>query len=348
MHLQIQKQFKNARVLWTDGTIHYLATGMHIFRIDSHTWHQEWIATLGSLAERCIAQFRWSRQLLRLGIHHLWPLSDGGLLVVVRKKAMRVSPEGNASIALAFPRGNKPAHKGVCVTPKGSIFLGEYAMNMDRRLPVVLYRSLDNGNTFQSILEFEPGKVRHIHFVQWDPLAHCLWLGTGDADHECLIFRSTDNGNSWEQVGGGSQLWRAVGISFRSEALYWGTDAGSDAGTHPNFVMRLARTTLHLEKVLELQGPCHGNATLRDGTLLVSTGVEGGVNEKDRDAHLWISCDGTNWQELQSYRKDRLPLLLQYGVIRFPQGLHQGQTIAFTTMGLAGAGETAFFAGVKV
>jgi hypothetical protein len=57
-------------------------------------------------------------------------------------------------------------------------------------------------------------------------------LGTGDADPECRLLRSTDRGESWETVGSGSQLWRAVGITFRPDAVFWGTDAGSDAGGH--------------------------------------------------------------------------------------------------------------------
>ena len=43
--------------------------------------------------------------------------------------------------------------------------------------------------------------VRHIHFVNYDHYEKCLWLGTGDEDFECKLYRSIDNGkymgNSW-------------------------------------------------------------------------------------------------------------------------------------------------------
>ena len=346
MELQWLHRMPGGRLLWTDGESAYFARGMSYYRVDNGGKRLGRVVRVGSILEYLLSLFRLPRQLLRGGIHHLWPLQDGAALVVVRKRAYFVNATGRAALALRFPRGNKPAHKGVCVTPHGEVFLGEYALNFERKMPVTLYRSRDGGRTFAAIFEFAPGEVRHIHFLQWDPYTNCLWLGTGDADSECWIYRSQD-GETWEKVGGGSQLWRAVGVSFRPEALFWGTDAGSDAGEHPNYVMRLDRTTLALTKVLEIQGPCHGNATLKDGTLLVSTGVEGGVNEKDHCAHLWASRDGDTWQEVVHFKKDRWPYLLQYGVIRFPQGLEQSDRIAFTCLGLAGCGETVLVANLR-
>jgi hypothetical protein len=132
-------------------------------------------------------------------------------------------------------------------------------------------------------------------------------------------------------------------VSFTEDAVYWGTDAGSDAGTHPNWILRWDRKQASAEVVQELQGPCHGSASLCDGFLLVSTGVEGGVNEKDRNAHLWASKDGMHWEEVFSRTKDSLPFILQFGVMRFPPGLEAGNEIAFTCMGLKGEGEVTYF-----
>ena len=347
MELEIERKFFDCRMLWMDGKTAYLARGMRFWGISAGFKHMGCEHTLGNRVERMLAWFRLTRQLFRVGVHHLWPLPGGGFLVVVRKRAYRIDSAGRAKIALRFPRGNKPARSGVCVTPDGSIFLGEYAQNLKRTMPVVLYRSDDSGRSFAPILAFGPGEVRHIHFIQWDPIGHCLWLGTGDADNESRLYRSTDNGMNWKKIGGGSQLWRAVGVSIRSDALYWGTDAGSDAGDQPNYVVRLDRKTMALKKVLKLQGPCHGNAMLKNGTLLVSTGVEGGQNEKDRYAHLWASRDGKCWEEVISFKKDPFPKILQFGVIRFPYGLDQRDQIIFTCLGLTGAGETTFVGRLK-
>jgi hypothetical protein len=230
----------------------------------------------------------------------------------------------------------------MCVTKDGCIFIGEYVINNDRRHPISIYRSLDSGKTFETIFTFNPGEVRHIHFIQWDPFDECLWLGTGDRNEECRLFKSTDNGNNWMLIGGGSQLWRAVNVAFRSDALYWGTDAGSDAGEHPNYIMRFDRRTKELKKVVQVQGPCHGTATLENGYIVVSTGVERGVNEEDRYAHLWISKDGIKWEEVSKYRKDIFPSIVQYGILRFPFGLEKCEYLVFTGMGLVGAGEMGF------
>jgi hypothetical protein len=343
MRLEVVKKTPNCRVLSTDGEVLRAARGNRFFELDAQGMRRD-IGSVGSLWERALARSRLLRQLLRLGIHHLLRLPDGRFLVVVRKRTYLVGASGEARIAFRFERGNKPASKGVCVAPGGDIFIAEYAVNGARKLPMMLHRSRDGGKSFETIHEFGPGEVCHYHFVQWDRYENCLWMGTGDADRECLLYRSDDGGDNWRQVGGGSQLWRAVGLAFRQEAVYWGTDAGWTAGTHPNYVMRLDRSTGEVEKVLEIQGPCHGSAALRDGTLLISTGVERGKNEKDGYAHLWASRDGRAWEELIRFKKDLWFRNLQFGVIRFPQGLENSDSVAFTCMALAGAGEAAFVA----
>jgi hypothetical protein len=315
---------------------------MRLYRRDAQgAFHN--IATPGSLSEMLISLHRLPRQLLRLGIHHAWPLKNQGTLAVIKKRAITLDSSGRQVSLYSIRRGNKPGHKGVCTTPDGTVFLAEYALNNDRSMPISLYRSLDNANSFHEIKEFPAGDIRHLHFVQYDPFSGWLWLGSGDTDKESRIYTSRDSGESWELIGEGSQKWRAICVSFTEDAVYWGTDAGSDAGTHPNWILRWDRKQASAEVVQELQGPCHGSASLCDGFLLVSTGVEGGVNEKDRNAHLWASKDGMHWEEVFSRTKDSLPFILQFGVMRFPPGLEAGNEIAFTCMGLKGEGEVTYF-----
>jgi hypothetical protein len=347
MRLEIESRIPDCRLLWTDGQRSLGAKGNRLVVFDGALAPKE-LAVVGEPWERRLSRVRLARHFLRLGVHHFLPLRDGAYLVVLRKRAYRLGADGEIESTFRFPRGNKPAAKGVCVAPGGEIFLAEYALNGDRKLPAMLHRSRDGGRTFQVVHAFQPGEVRHYHFVQWDPHERCLWMGTGDSDAECMLFRSDDGGERWDKVGGGSQHWRAVGVVFRPEALYWGTDAGSDAGKHPNHVMRLARNTGRLERVLEVQGPCHGNAVLKDGTIVVSTGVEGGQNERDRSAHLWASRDGDRWTELAAFSKDRWPGIVQFGVVRFPQGLESSEQLMFTCLGLARAGEVSFTAHVRV
>ena len=296
---------------------------------------------LGSWIERVVSRSRILRQLFRRGIHHLWPLPNGNLFVVALKRAMYVNRHsGEVETVFRLPLGKKPGHRGVCIDDSGAVFVGEYVRNLKRRHPINVYRIPRGARSLESCYTFTRGDVRHVHFVQWDPFAKCLWMGTGDKNSECRMYRSNDSGNAWELIGGGSQQWRAVGLAFRSDAIYWGTDAGSVSNR--NYVMRLDRQSCVVEHIIEIQGPCHSIATLSNGTIALSTGIEGGANESDDSAHLWVSKDGVIWQEVASFRKDNLPYNLQFGVIRFPQGLETSTDLLFTTMGLQGAGETSF------
>ena len=343
MRLEILKKFRNCRILMTDGVTSYAAVGNRFYTMNAGG-NFALQGVVGKRVEQLLALHRIPRQFLRLGIHHLLRLPDGKFLVIIRKRVYLMDPLEEPQLVLRIERGNKPTSKGVCLAPNGDIFLGEYAVNGPRTLPMLLHRSRDGGRSFQTIYEFKPGEIAHYHFIQWDHYENCLWMGTGDFDRECLLFKSVDGGDRWEKIGGGSQLWRAVGLAFRPEGVYWGTDAGWTAGKHLNYVMRLDRKTGAIEKVHEMQGPCHGNATLRDGTLVITTGVERGENETDSFAHVWASRDGNSWEELIRFKKDFWHRTLQFGVIRFPVGIENSDNLLFTCMGLVGNGETSYAA----
>src|SRR6266545_4126403 len=203
MKLRIEKTFPDSRLLWTDGNRTLAARGNRLLSVDALGCARE-LGTVGAFWERTGARVRVVRHFLRLGVHHLFPLGDGAFLVVLRRRAYRVDASGRVESCFKFPRGNKPAAKGVCVDPNGNVFVAEYALNGDRALPAMLHRSRDGGRTFEIVHEFRPGEVRHYHFVQWDPYGRCLWMGTGDADAECQLFTSSDAGDSWSRIGGGS------------------------------------------------------------------------------------------------------------------------------------------------
>ena len=331
------KKIFNGRALYVDGDIVWVAKGLSFWGIDRDGKRTTQKYNVGGSIDRLIGSFRLSRQLLRVGIHHLIPLKNDGYLVALKRKTLVLDSTGNIINTFTGYRGNKPGHRGVCVTPDGTVFFGEYTVNINNDNPTSLYRSIDNGMSFQNILTFTKDEVRHIHFVQWDKYENCIWMGTGDKDYECKLMRSTDNGDTWQIVGRGSQLWRAVGVIFTEDALYWGTDAGSVS--HPNYIMKMDRQRRHIEKVQEIQGPCHGNTVLADGTVYVSTGIEGGENEKDCYAHVW-KCERTcTPKEIMKLKKDIFPHIVQYGVVRFPMGLDDSDELVYTTYALVNAPE---------
>ena len=92
-----------------------------------------------------------------------------------------------------------------------------------------VYRSVDNGSTWEVAYEFPPGEIRHIHTVQWDPIGKALWIGTGDTDSESRIGYSKDHGETFVWVGRESQLYRTVSFQFLDDSVLWVVDSNEKA-----------------------------------------------------------------------------------------------------------------------
>jgi len=336
------KKLLRGRALYTQEDKLWIARGMCFFAVDYNGKRVTDKYRVGGTLKYLLSINRLSRQLLREGIHHLLPLKNGNIMVSAKRKVYIVSPDGSIKNTFSGYSGNKPGHQGVCVTPDGTVFFGEYTLNTQRNIDTKLYRSTDNGESFECILTMSGKEVRHIHFIKYDPYEKCLWLGTGDEDFECKFMKSTDNAQSWQTIGEGSQDWRAIGICFDENYLTWGTDAGSVPDQ--NHIIRMDRKTNTLEILSDAEGPCHGCASFKNGRVFISTGVEGGQNEKDNIARLKELKEKIPVDVLTA-KKDIFPLILQYGVMRFPLGTENTDKIVFTQMALCGGGEKIFIEG---
>ena len=93
------------------------------------------------------------------------------------------------------------------------------------------------------------------------------------------------------------------------------------------------RKTHQLTSVCEVEGPCHGSASFSDGRVFISTGVEGGQNEKDRYARL-KEVHAVSVEDHFMLKKSVFPFIMQYGVMRFPAGTENTNRVVFTAMGL--------------
>ncbi|RXK88052.1 hypothetical protein EST62_04965 [Chlorobaculum sp. 24CR] len=340
MRFVVVRKIKRARVLYVDREQVLVAHGLRLVMYENGEKKRVVAKLSASFTERLFSIFTFTRLGLRMGIHAAQPLCDGRILVVLKRRFVLIDQDGSSRVVDRVHRGNKPASKALCQIPDGTVLYGEYFLNKNREIPVALYRTENPVLGFRKIFEFSAGEVRHIHFVQWDPFEACLWMGTGDADAECNLFKSTDTGESWSRIGGGSQDWRAVGVIFTTGALFWGTDAGSDADLTPNYIIRFDRITHELSKIQRIQGPCHGSGVLSDGTMFISTGVEGGKNELDASAHLWASRDGYKWREVYARPKKKWPHIVQFGVMRIPPGTETTDALHFNALALRGAAET--------
>ncbi len=335
------RKLLNGRALYQEDNKIWVARGRRFFAIDySGKKVSRVFAVPGGLKDRMLTCNRLITQGTRNDIRILLPLNNGNILIAAKRKVLIFSPDGEVLNIWSGFQGNKPGHQGMCVTPDGTIFFAEYLLNPKRDHAIRLWRSTDDGMSWHVIKEFAPGEIRHLHFVKWDRYESCLWLGTGDYGEggcENRLYKSSDNGESWTLIGQGSQDWRAIGLCFTEDALLWGTDAGSCPDT-VHFV-RMDRKNKQLEILEDFEGPCHGCASYKDGRSFFSTGVEGGENEKDNIARLKEYRNG-QIETVFQLKKDIWPLILQYGVMRFPLGTDDCDRVVFTTMGLQGHGET--------
>lgn len=144
-----------------------------------------------------------------------------------------------------------------------------------------LYRSLDDGATWTMIKDFDdffPGQNLHTHFVRIDPytakdpVVHSdltIYVGTGDSDDSCGLFRSADGGDTWATIGQGSQAWRITEARFDAENAYFGGDGY--VGSSERFgIYRLRKSDDNWAKEADLQGPVYSMSWDKMGHLWAS------------------------------------------------------------------------------
>jgi len=176
------------------------------------------------------------------------------------------------------------------------IYWGEYFRNAARG-PVKIYRSTDQGQTWEVVREFEAGFTRHIHSIQEDPFTGRLWICMGDLDHESRIGWTDDGFRNIHYIGSGSQIWRSAHVVFTEDFVYWGTDSGFDdtAG-----IYRWNRSSEEFEIVQQSPGAVLFGTRLEKGTLVFSTDREGFPIEQDHRTRLLILGQNKQTREIEA------------------------------------------------
>lgn len=137
------------------------------------------------------------------------------------------------------------------VINKGELELifSEYTPGSERLVHHV-YKYNIKSSKMRSVIAFYPSGsnqtpiARHIHILEKDPYSGDIWLGTGDTDQESHVYRSTDNGESFELVGSGSQLWRILSFIFTNQSVSWNVDSHA-----PQYITQLKRTDLKVGEI---------------------------------------------------------------------------------------------------
>lgn len=86
------------------------------------------------------------------------------------------------------------------------------------------------------------GEIKHFHCVQIDPFTKDIWLASGDTDNEAKIWKSIDEGETWQELFSGSQQTRTLGFVFEKDVIYYGMD--SPTKEFPSNIYKIDRNTM--------------------------------------------------------------------------------------------------------
>jgi hypothetical protein len=264
-------------------------------------------------------------RLLRDGFHALTVLSSGQLIAAVPHAIVTLSPgETEFRVSHKLLRGTRPLH--LAVTPGNHIFWGEYFDNPQRD-EVHIYASTDRGAHWGVAYTFLKGDIRHVHNIVYDEWENCFWVLTGDQGSECRILRASCDFKTVDVILSGNQQARTAALVPTRDALYF----SSDTPIETNHVYRLDRRG-NLSTVGALSSSSIYGCRVGDA-IFFSTMVEPSAINSDRNVCLYGSPDGTRWQRLQQWKKDRWPLgLFQYGNAFLPDGKNTTGLLAVTTI----------------
>jgi hypothetical protein len=145
-----------------------------------------------------------------------------------------------------------------------------------------IYRSDDDGRTWQVVYDPPPRADTHCHKLLADPWTGCVFQCYGDSDEE--IIMSCDGGESWEQVHDSFQPTAAVA---RQEGLYWGQEGAGLPG-----VTRYDRYTGKWKHVFQPWFYEDGGDNIF--TMLEHDGVIYLAFANHRQS-IWASVDGEHW-----------------------------------------------------
>lgn len=136
-----------------------------------------------------------------------------------------------------------------------AVIFGEYDVTTDGT-SYKLWKTTNSGATWTNVLELQgdkdgavgTGDIRHWHTVQVDRYTKHWWATSGDADSQCRIYRSTDNGNTWELLFSGSQRERTCGFVFEKDCIYYGMDSTNKVDENSIKIVKIDKAKLETDR----------------------------------------------------------------------------------------------------
>jgi hypothetical protein len=271
------------------------------------------------------ASSRLVSRLFRDGFHAVATVPSGHLIAAVPGAVVTLAPgESEFRVSHKVLRGTRPLH--IAATPSGEIFWGEYFDNAQRD-EVHIYASADRGATWSVAYTFPRGTIRHVHNVVYDRWENCLWILTGDDGLECRILRASCDFKNVDVVLSGNQQARAVALVPARDGLYFSSDTPLEANHAYHLDRRGSLTKLAVLGSSSIYGCQVGEG------IFFSTMVEPSVVNVERSACVYGSQDGSHWQRLLAWNKDRWPMgWFQYGNAFLPDGENSTDLLAVTSI----------------
>jgi hypothetical protein len=315
-------------LLWSGSTL-YASRGYELFRAKPAQPKVSWesVARFQPSHWRSLTSSqRLTSRLCRDGFHSLAALPSGDLVGAVPGAIVH---KGSASSEFAVThrirRGTRPLH--ITAAADGRVFWGEYFDNPHRD-EVHIYSSIDRGQTWDVAYTFARGAIRHVHNIVLDEFDGGLWILTGDDGDECRILRASADFKRVEVVLSGDQQARAVALIPTPDAVYFATDTPLQA----NRIYRLDRGGGRTERVASISSSCIEGCRVGDSIFFTTMVEPSGVNPQN-SVHLYGSADGTQWQRLKQWRKDRWSTrFFQYGNAFLPTGQNDTDLLAVSTI----------------
>jgi len=271
-----------------------------------------------------INYFNLYNRALRHGIHNFYKINSNIDCVIIKGKILFYENR-NLINTLEINNGSRPLRKGV-VYKEDYIIYSEYYGNKGRE-PIHVYKYNYINDKKEIVYTFND--IRHIHFIQEDiNNSNYLYIGTGDLDDECGIYKFDLINHILQVIGGGSQMWRAVSLLQTNKFLYWGTD--NPSGT--NYIMRYNLESNRVEKLQQIDGPAYYSARAKSNEMYIATTIE---DRKRHKAIIYRTLDGQNWDKYLEFKKDALHTkYFGYGLVEFINNQEELNELMYNLIGL--------------
>ena len=324
-----------------DGS-YWLSRREKIFRAASLGAKPEYCASVPAPSlKSLISRLPYAERALRFSVYNIVPRPDGSVFVTFGR-SFYTYHDGHWTEVTGTVRPCRVLRGTAAVVPSGDIYFGEYFDNPDRSDEVHVFRIPAGSSEAECVHTFQPGEVRHVHGLHFDPIGQSVWLLTGDLPNECRILETADGFQSVQTVGAGDESWRGISPCFRRDAIFYATDAQFEQ----NYIYRIDRACRERTPVTEIDGPSYYSAQFGNHVVFCTT-AELCPSQKEGSAAMWLVDPAGSANAVGSWQKDlfrshRLADIFQYGIIQLPYGNLSDAALPFTGTGLRGLNRRMF------